>query len=101
VSFSFYDDIERTQMNTDKIIHEAVHKYLRRREVEGHCQAQGLPITDARLRRLAYEGRGPKFCYFGRYPMYREDWVSEWIAKQLSTVTTKTNGHRRREPRAA
>ena len=67
-------------------------EWMRRKEAGAYCQSRGFPVSANYLRKLACIGGGPQFQYFGRVPMYKREWLDEWIASKLSDVTTNTVG---------
>ena len=59
-------------------------KYLDRKQARDYIREQGIPIGDNFLPQAASDGTGPEYQYSGRYPLYREDKLDEWIEARLS-----------------
>ena len=57
--------------------------YLRRRQAAEWLLERGIPCRASTLAKLAVIGGGPKYIKFGRIPLYREVWLSEWVAERL------------------
>ena len=64
---------------------------LRRRAAAAALTAAGYPTAAATLATLACRGGGPKFCKYGRYPVYcRRDLVI-WAQSRLSAPVSSTS----------
>lgn len=51
----------------------------------------GVPLARNTLAKLACIGGGPKFCKAGRIPLYREDWLDEWVMARVSPPVHSTS----------
>jgi hypothetical protein len=64
--------------------------YLTRKQATAHIRKRGIPCGSTRLAQLATEGKGPQFRYVGKYPLYTEPDLDDWIEAQLSEPVRST-----------
>ena len=50
----------------------------------------GYPTARATLDTLATRGGGPKFCRWGRTPLYAEDDLRAWVCQRLTPAVSST-----------
>jgi hypothetical protein len=56
-----------------------------------YLQALGFRMGVGTLAKLRCLGGGPVFCYLGRYPRYREDWLDDWATARMSGPRSSTS----------
>jgi hypothetical protein len=63
----------------------------------------GVQVAPATLAKYATLGGGPRFCKFGRKPLYPRDELDTWAAAKLGAVVANTGeaDERRRQAGAA
>jgi hypothetical protein len=71
-------------------------RYYSRRQATNYLREKGVPLGNNRLATLASDGSGagPRFRYAGKYPLYTEedldDWINEWIGEPVRSTTGAT-----------
>ena len=61
-----------------------------RKEATAYIRGKGIPCGSTRLAKLAVDGSGPQFRYVGKYPLYTEQDLDEWIEARLSAPARST-----------
>jgi hypothetical protein len=64
--------------------------YLTRKQATAHIRKKGIPCGIAQVAKLAVEGTGPQFRYAGKYPLYTEQDLDDWIEARLSAPARST-----------
>ena len=59
-------------------------RYRDRRRATQYLRESGFPCGDSFLAQQAITGKGPPFRYSGRYPVYTESDLDEWMEARLS-----------------
>src|SRR5580692_7310136 len=69
-------------------------RLLRRAEAAKHIQNKwGYPCSPRTLAKYAVVGGGPAFRRAGRFPMYSDMDLDNWIISRLGPRITSTSGH--------
>lgn len=61
-----------------------VREYLRRADAARYLQERYGSYTNDTLAKLACIGGGPRFVKMGAFPLYRPEWLDEWVASRMS-----------------
>ena len=59
-------------------------KLLTREQSATYLKDCGIRSSRMTLARLAMTGEGPCYVLIGRKAYYREEWIDEWLERQLS-----------------
>lgn len=60
-----------------------IAKHYNRAEAAALLKEWGYPIARTTLEALATRGGGPKYCKWGRRPLYTKDDLQEWVSTRL------------------
>lgn len=60
-----------------------IRTLLRRASASAFLMEAGYPVSEGRLAALAHRGGGPRFCKFGRIPLYRREDLKAWAESQM------------------
>ena len=58
--------------------------FMRRTEAAQYAKEKGLPVEPSTLAKYASQGAGPRFAKFGRIPVYKPEWMDDWIEQRLA-----------------
>jgi hypothetical protein len=60
-------------------------EYLRRKTASSYINDKwGASYAPETLAKLACVGGGPRFVKVGVYPLYRKEWLDEWVQARMS-----------------
>jgi len=58
--------------------------YMRRKDAARYAKDRGFPVEPSTLAKYASQGAGPRFAKFGRIPVYKPEWMDQWIEQRLA-----------------
>jgi hypothetical protein len=64
--------------------------YLRRAEAAKYLQDRYGAYTTETLAKLACVGGGPQFQKLGPYPVYKPEWLDDWIVTKMTKPVAST-----------
>lgn len=68
-----------------------IEKFVDRASVSAFLRDQGLPVSKKTLDRMAVNGGGPPFRYFGRKPLYRLSEALAWAESRMTSSVANTS----------